>query len=202
MSWARFIRLPSRAYVAYDGLLQRHTLKTTTVSGGALAVAGDGLTQAATCEDGPSCSYDVPRGAAFCLFGAALTGPVNYVWLQKLNTLVGRLAPQGGAAAVAAKVGLQSSFFQPLVYVPLFYAFTAAVRGWTWTHTVDKVRSEYVSTMAHIWAFWTPVCTFTFSVLPLRQQAVFMSVVSLCWNAILSFVTNRRPARGGEDGAT
>ena len=198
--FAHLRTLPTRAYVAYDGLLQRHTLMATTVSGALLAVAGDGITQFATAtSDGSGSSssvssayqeYDARRGAAFALFGAALTGPVNYVWLRRLNAIVDRLAPQGGSPAVASKVVLQSIFFQPLIYVPLFYTFTAVIRGWKWEYAAERVRTDYITTMKSIWAFWTPVCTFTFSVLPLRQQAVFMSAVSLCWNAILSFITN------------
>ena len=182
-------RLASRAYWAYDGLLQNHTLKTSTVSGGVLAVAGDALTQAATTNGGV---YDARRGAAFGLFGATLTGPVNFLWLRRLNAIVERFAPQGGSPAVAAKVAIQSCFFQPLVYVPLFYVFTAVVRGWSFETASHRVRTEFIGTMKSIWAFWIPVCSFTFSFLPLRQQAVFMSGVSLCWNAILSWITNSR----------
>ena len=180
-------------YRAYDGLLARHTLKTTTVSGTVLGLAGDGMTQAMMLR--PPEQYDVRRGFAFGLFGGALTGPVNFVWLRQLNSIVRHLAPGGGAVAIIAKVTIQSLVFQPMIYVPLFLSFTAAVWDRPWTASLELARIEYRRTLRSVWAFWTPVCLATFSLLPLRQQAVFFSAVSLCWNAILSFLSNPEPLR-------
>jgi hypothetical protein len=85
------------AYGVYDQLLQTHRLATTTATGAVLAFAGDLCTQTATHEDGLS-GFDPLRGISFAFFGAAVTGPVNYVWLSRLDTLVTRLAPSGGCA--------------------------------------------------------------------------------------------------------
>lgn len=229
------------AYRAYDGLLQSHRLATTTASGAVLAWLGDACTQWAT-QPG---AYDVPRGVAFGAFGAFLTGPVNYFWLNHLAELVTRLAPAGGMYAVLVKVGIQTFFFQPVVYVPLFFGFTAAFRGWSAEAAWGRVKAEYPGTLRSLWAFWTPICVFVFAVLPVRQQAICFSAseraprphlapcpsrpsplahslpsqpplparsglrrlgrhshsrasrlaaVSLGWNAILSFLTNR-PSR-------
>ena len=84
------------------------------------------------------------------------------------------------------------------------------------------VRSEYVRTIRSLWGFWTPICIFAFSVLPVRQQSIFFSyllviltchtyssyllvtqvrqqsiffsAISLAWNAILSFLSNETVA--------
>jgi hypothetical protein len=174
------------AYTVYDGLLQTQRFVTTTVTGAILALLGDAFTQAAT-----SNVYDVSRGVAFALFGATVTGPVNYVWLGLLNDMVLRLAPHGGMMAVGCKVAIQSLFFQPCVYVPLFFAFTAVFRAWSVEQARERVVAEYPGTLKSLWLFWTPICVFTFAVLPVRQQAIFFSGISLCWNAILSFLANR-----------
>ena len=174
------------AYTVYDGLLQTQRLPTTTLTGAILALLGDAFTQAAT-----SSVYDGSRGIAFALFGATVTGPVNYVWLGLLNDMVLRVAPNGGMTAVGAKVAIQSLFFQPCVYVPLFFAFTAIFRAWSMEQARERVVAEYPGTLKSLWLFWTPICVFTFAMLPVRQQAIFFSGVSLCWNAILSFLTNR-----------
>ena len=165
------------AYVTYDGLLQSMPI-TTTATGALLALLGDAFTQAAT-----STSYDFSRGMAFGLFGATVTGPVNHVWLNRLNDIVFRIAPRGGISAVVAKVAIQSAFFQPMVYVPLFFIFTAVFRAWSWDQMRERVTAEYPGTLKSLWLFWTPICFFTFAVLPVRQQAIFFSGVSLCWNA-------------------
>ena len=174
------------AYLIYDELLQTQRLITTTVTGAVLAVLGDAFTQVATTG---WTSYDLYRGVGFGFFGATVTGPVNFVWLNLLNDAVNRLAPQGGMRAVVAKVTIQSAFFQPFVYVPLFFGFTAAFRGWSPQQARERIGAEYVGTLQSLWAFWTPICVFTFACLPVRQQAIFFSGVSLAWNAILSFLT-------------
>ena len=179
-----------RLYKGYDHLLQNHRLPVSTVTGAVLSFAGDAFTQSATAADGLD-GYDLNRGVSFALFGGVVTGPVNYVWLSQLDTLVTSMAPAGGWRAIMWKVGVQTFFFQPCVYVPIFFGFSAAFRGWSAEATAERVRSEYARTIVSIWGFWTPICVFTFAVLPVRQQAIFFSAVSLAWNAILSFISNQ-----------
>ena len=123
-----------------------------------------------------------------------MTGPVNYAWLSRLDAAVRRLAPGGGTLATAAKVSIQTFFFQPCVYVPLFLG-VSRVAG-------TNQRREYTTTLTSLWAFWTPIVVFAFSALPVRQQAVFFSGISLCWNALLSFLSNAPPRRLAVAGET
>jgi hypothetical protein len=181
-------------YEGYDGLLQRYRLATTTVTGAVLAFAGDACTQTATSADGLD-GYDLNRGVSFAFFGATVTGPVNFLWLSRLDSLVTRLAPQAGWLAIGTKVTIQTFFFQPFVYVPLFFGFSAALRGWSFETAQERVRQEYTRTVVSLWSFWTPIVVFTFAVLPVRQQAIFFSGVSLVWNAVLSFLSNQIPSR-------
>ena len=102
-----------RLLAAYDSLLARHRLRTGTVSGAVLSGAGDFLVQRASHDE-----FDVDRLAAFTIFGAALTGPINYVWLSTLERLVVSMAPSGGVRALVSKTIIQSVFFQPFVCVP------------------------------------------------------------------------------------
>eukprot|EP00966_Prymnesium_polylepis_P037059 860097-Prymnesium_polylepis.1 len=44
-------------------------------------------------------------GVSFALFGATVTGPVNFYWLSTLDRIVRAAAPQGGPLAVCCKVG-------------------------------------------------------------------------------------------------
>jgi len=187
------VRRAKSLYEAYDGLLQRHRLATTTATGTILAFAGDLCTQTATQQNGLD-DFDMHRGLSFALFGGAVTGPVNYFWLNKLDTLVRAIAPQGGWMAVGCKLTIQTFFFQPLVYVPLFFSFSAVFRGWSLAIAQERVRAEYARTVKSLWGFWTPICVFAFGVLPVRQQAIFFSAISLAWNAILSFLANQEIA--------
>lgn len=176
---------------AYDGLLLRHRLKTTSASGAVLAWAGDACTQRATAPVSSS-QYDTRRGAAFTLLGGLVTGPVNFVWLAHLDRAVRYVAPGGGMRALMSKLALQSSIFQPFIYLPLFYGCSAAVRSWSFEMTTARMRAEYGRTLRTLWLFWTPCVAFAFGVLPVRQQAVFFAGVGFLWNAVLSFIDNPR----------
>ena len=184
-----------RVLAAYDGLLTRHRLTTSTASGALLSFAGDAVVQRASPEP-----HDAGRAAAFTIFGGVLTGPINYVWLDALENAVRRLTPIGGARAIAAKVAIQSFFFQPCVYLPGFYVTNTLVRGWSASEAYQHVRAEYGGTLVRIWLVWTPAVIFTFGWLPVRTQAVFFSGVGFVWNVILSWHAGAGPRRAsGEE---
>ena len=184
----RLSAFPMRVLQRYDSLLTSHRLKTTTATGALLGLAGDAATQLAS----NPIAYDSKRGTSFALFGGAVTGPVNYLWLQRLDSLVNKLAPMGGWRAVSCKLGVQTFFFQPFVYVPLFFTFSSCTRGWTTDHALQRIREDYKTTLLSLWTFWTPICVLAFSALPMRQQAPFFSAVSLIWNGVLSFLSNKQ----------
>jgi len=184
-----------KVFMRYDELLKSHRLLTSTGTGAVLALAGDAFTQSATCDN-----YDGVRGLCFGAFGAFVTGPVNYVWLTRLDSLVLKLAPGGGVRSVLCKVLVQSAFFQPVIYVPLFFGFSAVFRSWSTDTLLLRIKTDYPSTLRSLWGFWTPICVFTFSVVPVRQQAIFFSGISLVWNALLSFITNHGVSPAKTDG--
>ena len=184
-----------RLLSAYDGLLTRHRLPTSTVSGAALSYAGDAVVQQASPEP-----HDAGRSIAFTIFGGVLTGPINFIWLDALEKAVRRLAPAGGVQALAAKVMVQSVFFQPFVYLPSFYLTNTLVRGWCASDALEHVRAEYTNTLVRLWVVWTPAVIFTFGWLPVRSQAVFFSGVGFAWNVILSWTAGAGPRLASHDG--
>ena len=178
----------------YDNALARNRLLTTTISGSVLALGGDATAQAGQSAASDQ-AVDTNRLAAFALFGGVLTGPINYVWLDTLERLAGRLAPAGGLRSLAAKVTLQSTVMQPFIYLPTFFAVTAVVRRWSPEQALLKVRADYVRTLQGLWIFWTPCVVYAFGRLPKRQQAVFFAGVGFAWNVVLSLISNPIAAR-------
>jgi hypothetical protein len=86
---------------------------------------------------------------------------------------------------------MQSFILQPLVYLPSFYATMAVFRGWSSEEVIDRVKSEYWSTLLTLWTFWTPLVVFNFKFVPLHRQSVVFAVTSFSWNVLLSFISNR-----------
>ena len=80
-----------------------------------------------------------------------LTGPINFLWLNTLERWTKLLAPLGGTRAILVKVGLQSSFLQPLIYLPMFYISIAdlhknvrAVRSMTQKVTPKQLTKDHL----------------------------------------------------------
>lgn len=213
----------------YDGMLSRKPFRTSTITGAILGWAGDALTQRRQmleqaaehrqsmvqhpkpAEDRPIDvqpampeHFDVRRSLVFTVFSAYMSGPVNYVWLVQLHRAVAYVAPNGGARALVAKMALQASFLQPLIFLPSYFAFNGVVRGWSRQETLERARREYWPTLQYVWVFWTPAVAFAFGVLPMRQQPAFFALVGFAWNACLSAFSNPRKSphiKALQDGA-
>ena len=197
-----------RLGLAYGHALATNRLPVSTVSGAVLALLGDAAAQQgqmlqiaasadnnATASDSGSTTmgFDTKRMLAFTIFGAILTGPINYVWLNTSHRWTARLAPGGGLAGMLCKIGLQTVIMQPLIYLPCFYTVNAILRPAEWPF--ERIRKEYPTTYVKLAFFWLPFITYAFGVLPLHQQAVFMGGVGLTWNVILSLIANPLKAR-------
>jgi hypothetical protein len=207
-------------------MLSRQPFRTSTITGAILGWAGDALTQrrqlleqaAEHCQtnlqrpepaedrssDAVPAQFDIRRSLVFAVFSAYMSGPVNYVWLVQLHRAVAYVAPNGGARALVAKMALQASILQPLIFLPSYFAFNGVVRGWSRQDTLERARREYWPTLQYVWAFWTPAVAFAFGVLPMRQQPAFFALVGFAWNACLSAFSNPRKAphsRALQDGA-
>ena len=154
--------LAHRFSLAYDHLLTRHRLFTTFVTGCVLGGLGDAAAQAgqslSSANDyvaesvAGSDSYDLERGAAFTVFGGVLAGPMNYLWLQRLERLTERLTPRlGHLRTLVVKFCSHTLVFQPLIYLPTFYTVTALVRKWSPDDFVRHVREGFTSTLTRIW---------------------------------------------------
>ena len=161
----------------YTARLQEKPLLTKTVTGFAMALAGDLVAQR---SEHPGQPVDMRRLAAFTVFGAAWTGPVNHRWLP----LVARLPNLG------TKLLAQHGFLNPLVYVPVFLTWNAVAQGKDWGETRGYVQERYPKVLGSVLAFWAPVTAVVFTRVPEVLQSVTMAAISLVWNVAFSFVSN------------
>jgi hypothetical protein len=161
----------------YTTRLTQQPLLTKTVTGFAMALAGDLVAQA---SERPGQPVDVRRLAAFTAFGAAWTGPVNHRWLP----IVARLPNLG------SKLLVQHGLLNPLVYVPVFLTWNAMAQGKDWGETRGYVQERYPKVLSSVLAFWVPVTALIFARVPESLQSVSMAAISLVWNVAFSFVSN------------
>ena len=185
-----------RAAQAYSRALAQRPLRTKTLTGLALACAGDVSAQESESRlrgvsalADPWNRIDARRLAAFSTFGALWTGPVNHVWLPVLHRVGGSLG---------RKLLVQHAFLNPFVYLPAFFVWNSVLRGEA--HSLEDVldygRERFLTTYASTLAFWVPVTSVVFTRVPEPLQSVSMAAVSLVWNGILSFLANVRSQPG------
>ena len=95
---------------------------------------------------------------------------------------------------MAIKTSINLLLVNPLVWLPLFYAWTGVVLGRTVNQSINKAKLEYTDSLCATWAIFTPVNLINFAFVPLRHQALVNTSASFVYNATLSLIAG--PGRG------
>ena len=180
---------------AYNGLLVRRPLATKTASAAVLGIGGDALAQRIEESRRGDCSgnggssgggwYDAERAVAFASLATFWNGPFMHYYF---DTLSRRFPAKAGLRALLGKTALTQVFINPLVYLPLFFAWTSSARGLTLAQARAKSEAEYWSTLQATWLFFTPVNLLNFALVPVPHQNTFNAVASIVYNTILSLL--------------
>ena len=166
---------------SYEAALASNPLATKCATGGLLAFLGDAIAQSVQEGD-----FDGRRLAAFSIFGVGWTGFVNHYWFGYLATVIPGTTP----TAVVGKVVVQHLFYNPILYLPTFYAFNGVFTGLSKDAIVSKAKNEYWPTLTKLWTIWVPSTTIQFFFVPTRLQVLYVAGVSFGWNVLLSVSYN------------
>ena len=180
---------------AHNRLLSRAPLATKTASALVLGVGGDALAQriehSGECSSSSSAAgtlwcgwYDLERGAAFSSLATFWNGPFMHYYFAALSTRV--VSP--GLRGLLTKTAITQILLNPLIFMPLFFSWTSAVRGLTLEQTKAKVESEAWPALQTTWLFFTPVNLLNFALIPVPHQNTFNAVASVVYNTMLSLV--------------
>jgi hypothetical protein len=132
--------------------------------------------------------YDGRRGIVLASLATVWTGVVVHHLLNALE----RWQPQRlGWPAVWRKLLLTQLFFNPCLYLPVFFAWTGLGRRHGLEQSIEHARREYWPTLKATWCIFTPVNVISFGFVPVRHQAPLNAAVGVVYNVMLSVVAGR-----------
>ncbi|ETW01228.1 hypothetical protein H310_06814 [Aphanomyces invadans] len=169
----------------YSTLLAKYPLLTKTLTSAALAGVGDIVCQLAI-EDADA--IDFRRLSVFTAVGGAYIAPLLHVSYGMLNRMF---------VGVTTTAVLQRVAVDQLVLTPAFFvSYFALMQTLSPTNVTieDKLRQEWWPTVQANWIVWVPAQLLNFRFIRPSYQVLFSNVVSLFWNAYMSFVSHNEGA--------
>ncbi|KAJ1818239.1 hypothetical protein LPJ60_004425 [Coemansia sp. RSA 2675] len=177
------------ALLAWTAIAEKQPLLTLAVTNGTLGGVGDLLAQAIehhNTKDGGQFRWNATRTLRFVAWGA-LCAPVFHKWYSFINTRI-PLPPKGRlfALGLAKRVATDQLVFAPVGIAGFFVAMNF-MEGRNWESARLRLREYYLPTMAANYAVWPAVQTVNFGWIPMLYRVPFCSVVSIFWNAFISW---------------
>ncbi|KAJ2035556.1 hypothetical protein IW146_005561 [Coemansia sp. RSA 922] len=177
------------ALLAWTTIAEKQPLLTLAATNGTLGGVGDLLAQAIehhNTKDGSRFKWNTARTLRFVTWGA-LCAPVFHKWYMFINTRI-PLATKGRpfALSLAKRVAMDQLLFAPLGIAGFFIGMNF-MEGRNWESARIRLREYYLPTMAANYAVWPAVQTVNFGWVPTLYRVPFCSVVSIFWNAFISW---------------
>jgi len=89
-----------------------------------------------------------------------------------------------------AKVAFDNFIHTPFVYFPSYYMATGVVKGKSLAEIWDNTQETYLANNAASCALWVPGTMAIFSVVPIHLRVIANNTVNMCWNSIMSKISN------------
>lgn len=119
--------------------------------------------------------------------------PVNIVetdpaWWRYFDVVSQLENPPSSNALAVGKLVMNQLVVVPVIYMPLFFAFTGLISGLDVSQSFARAKSLYFPILRRNYLFWLPMQFIQFLVVPMDFQITFVSSASLVWTVILSSI--------------
>jgi len=196
-------------YKPYQNSLVKNPLITKVITGAVLAVAGDAVAQS-TSTDQTKIGYDKRRALSFAVFDSCYRffqhnmfpivirlgqGNVVKALLPKIlpsKTIAHFLAP---AAAAIEQTAMYQFVIVPLLYYPIFFAFTGSIQGLSTSQSLNRMKRQFFPCWTRNLMFWIPTQMILFGVVAEKWQIPFACLMGVLWSMILSTVAGNSKKR-------
>ena len=126
---------------------------------------------------------DQRRLTAFSIFGCCWMGAGQYVLYCRLFEVI---FPGSTPTASLCKMFLDQFVHVPFLFLPIFYATDAWVRGEGIDYVQEKYQREALTTLKANWCIWVPASFLSFFAIPTHWRIPYVSLVSFISTSIFS----------------
>eukprot|EP01117_Protostelium_nocturnum_P002073 TRINITY_DN12713_c0_g1_i1.p1 TRINITY_DN12713_c0_g1~~TRINITY_DN12713_c0_g1_i1.p1 ORF type:complete len:201 (+),score=54.29 TRINITY_DN12713_c0_g1_i1:305-907(+) len=126
-------------------------------------------------------------------FGAAVFGPLGHYWYNFLD----HRYPTTTTRHILTKVAFDQLVFAPPYYT-LFFFSMSMWEGRGFEGSKKEVKEKILHTLVCDYAVWPGIQWINFKWLPSSARVLFVSGVSVGWNAFLSKMQHNPPSGGHE----
>jgi hypothetical protein len=157
-----------------------------TVTGGLMFAAGDVISQGIEKKE----HWDCKRTLRMTVFGTAILGFAGGYWYKWLDHRYEAVTLQN----ILKKVALDQLVFAPPFYAS-FYLTMALMQGESLKNSLLNMKKNFLPTYAADLMIWPATQAFNFKVLSPDNRILFISAISIGWNAFLSHVQHNGPPK-------
>ncbi|KAI9899155.1 hypothetical protein N3K66_005616 [Trichothecium roseum] len=167
----------------YNGRLAARPLLTQSVTTAVLFATGDITCQQLVEKKGVE-KHEFIRTGRMALYGGCIFGPAATTWF---GFLARRVNFSNRRIETLARVGCDQLLFAP-VAIGAFLSSMATMEGQS---AKDRLEKTWWPALKANWCLWPFAQMINFTFLPLQHRVLFANVISIGWNAYLSWVNNQ-----------
>ncbi|GJN89161.1 hypothetical protein Rhopal_002135-T1 [Rhodotorula paludigena] len=165
---------------AYNSALIRRPYATGAASAAVLFGTGDILAQQGIEKRGSN--HDYLRTLRLAGYGGLVFAPI----VTRVYGGLERIVFQSKVATTAARVAVDQLLLTP-VMLTVFFTTQSLLEMKGFGEAKRRMQSSWWPTLKTNWSVWAPVQVANFSIVPAHLRLLTVNVVSLFWNAYLSY---------------
>eukprot|EP00090_Calanus_glacialis_P023396 TRINITY_DN36104_c0_g1_i1.p1 TRINITY_DN36104_c0_g1~~TRINITY_DN36104_c0_g1_i1.p1 ORF type:complete len:184 (-),score=49.99 TRINITY_DN36104_c0_g1_i1:74-625(-) len=172
-----------RLQAIFRSAYSKHLLATNIVASGGLLLLGDVIQQNIELYKGlhTKGSYDWNRSGKMLLMGLFHGAPRHYFYVY-----LDRYIPGRTISCAVKKIFFDQTVISPFVDSTFLYGISimeSQTPAQAWSGLQDKFPKVYLCDCL----LWPPVQMINFTLVPLRFRVLFVNVMNLAWNTVLSY---------------
>ncbi|KAK9313429.1 hypothetical protein V1522DRAFT_410731 [Lipomyces starkeyi] len=171
-------------YKWYNARLATAPILTHCVTTGFLFGAGDVVAQTLSPDPALKGRYDYIRTARMCFHGGVVFAPVVSQWYKLISTRI--VIPGRPMLEALARMAVDQTVWAP-VGIASFYVSMGVLQLHSWEQIKQELQTKWWRTMVGNYAVWPAVQFVNFRIIPLDYRLMFVNIVSIGWNAFLSW---------------